>query len=509
MRLPLPRILTALALLACVACSATGPTTHEPSASISPASAPTNVAVPTWGPCPEGFVSECTTLEAPLDHDHAEETGKVELFVAHYPAAQGGGPALWLLEGGPGGSGADFAGVIPMLAKEAPTLDIYTLDHRGVGKSSPLRCPDQEAITSPGGAEVTEGEWDACILHLKRTPGLAQYNVTQAAHDLSFAIRATHRQDQPVIVYGVSYGTYWLNRYLQLHPDEPTAAVMDSTMVPTHRLGPESDLQADPVAKQWFDRCANDALCSSKLGASPWSTLGRVYTKLAAGHCPSLGITTQLLRQTLTTLFDGRDERVLSLALIHRIDRCSTDDVNAISHFYERIFGTSSLRGYSVALQNHVVLSELWPTTTATRAELESAVDKTYFRSGYAPNAVDLYPKWPRYVPDALALKWHESPRPVLLLAGTIDVRTPYSTTSELAGHGTLVTFPGEGHGTLVQSRVKDPTRPPCGLSIVAKFAASGGATIDTSCVGDLAPLSFTFPAAVAQDIFGRSDIWD
>ena len=30
------------------------------------------------------------------------------------------------------------------------------------------------------------------------------------------------------IVYGLSYGTYWLNRYLQLFPEQPDAVIFDS-----------------------------------------------------------------------------------------------------------------------------------------------------------------------------------------------------------------------------------------------------------------------------------------
>lgn len=132
-----------------------------------------------------------------------------------------------------------------------------------------------------------------------------------------------------------------------------------------------------------------------------------------------------------------------------------------------------------------------------------------YIGGDYGPLGAKLYPKWPRYQPDALAHRWHASPRPVLLLAGTLDVRTPYATMTSTVGHGTLVTFPGEGHGSLVQSRVKDPAKPPCGLTIVSAFAASGGRVIDTTCLADLAPQTFTFGADVAGAFFGTVDLWD
>jgi pimeloyl-ACP methyl ester carboxylesterase len=473
-----------------------------------PATPPPGARV-AWTDCPTGFLSECATLSAPLDHG-APNGGHVDLFVAHFPAREAGGPALWLLEGGPGGSGADFASIIPLLAGQNPALDIYTLDHRGVGRSSPLDCPAEEAPTSQGGAEIQDGEWDACIAHLSRTPGLEHYNVTQAAHDLSFAIRATRKKDQPVVVYGVSYGTYWLNRYLQLHPDEPTAAIMDSVMVPELMLGPESDVQVDPIAKSWFDGCAKDAACAGKMGPDPWATLGGVYAKLRGGHCAALGMTTKLLRQTLTALFDDRDARVLSLALIHRIDRCTRDDVDAVARFYERMFGSApAYSGYSVQLQNHILLSEFWPQTTARRSDLEAAVEASYFSPDYAATAVDLFAKWPTYTPDATAHAWHTSPRPVLVLAGTLDARTTYASQKAAEGHGTLVSFPGEGHGSITQSRVRAPSKPPCGVTIIDRFVKSGGTTVDTSCVAELAPPSFTFSEAVAQDFFGRPDIWD
>jgi hypothetical protein len=285
---------------------------------------------------------------------------------------------------------------------------------------------------------------------------------------------------------------------------------MDSFMDPTLMIGPQSDVQADPIARTYFATCANDPLCASKLGPDPWATLGQLYTKLRGGHCPSLGLTTKLLRQTLTTLFDDRDMRVLLLALVHRIDRCSRDDVYAVAHFYERIFGGEpAYAGYSVELQNHVLLSELWPPTTASRAELEAAVESSYLSSDFAPSALDLYPKWPRYTPDANAHRWHTSTRPILMLGGTLDVRTTYASMKRTEGHGTFVTFPGEGHGCIVQSRVVDPSKPSCGLTIIDRFVKSEGQVVDTSCLADLAPPSFSFSEAVSQDVFGRPDIWD
>jgi pimeloyl-ACP methyl ester carboxylesterase len=403
--------------------SVVDPATPVPPTAAPAPAAPPAISPPAWGACPSGFTSECATLSVPLEHA-APDGETIDLFVAHRPAVTPGGPALWLLEGGPGGSGADLVDVIELLAKRNPSFDIYTLDHRGVGHSTALECAAEESALADDDSAATAAAWDACIMHLESTHRLRGFNVTEAAHDLSHAIRATRHEAQDVVVYGVSYGTYWLNRYLQLYPDEPNAAIMDSTLVPELMIGPNADQQADRIAKECFDTCGKDPFCASKLGPDPWTTLGRVYDGLRHGHCPALGLTPKTLRGTMGALFDDRDTHVLLLAMLHRVDRCTDADVAAVGRFYDRIFEKPLYNGYSSELEHHVLLSEFWPPTSATVAELRDATEHVYIGGDYGPLGAKLFPKWPRYVTDDLAHRWHASPRPVLLLAGTLDVRT-------------------------------------------------------------------------------------
>ena len=77
-------------------------------------------------------------------------------------------------------------------------------DHRGTGRSSPLYCTDYSVATDP-----------ACIaaaLQRYSNATLAQFSVSNAARDINAAMDLTALADGKVYLYGVSYGTYLLQR---------------------------------------------------------------------------------------------------------------------------------------------------------------------------------------------------------------------------------------------------------------------------------------------------------
>jgi len=89
-----------------------------------------------WGPCPSyiaytpGF--ECAFVPAPLDYDE-HEGASIDVFVYRLRAADSANKRqIWFLQGGPGGSGADFAQVFWLFSMAHPEWEMYSLDHRGV-----------------------------------------------------------------------------------------------------------------------------------------------------------------------------------------------------------------------------------------------------------------------------------------------------------------------------------------------------------------------------------------
>ena len=115
-----------------------------------------------WGACPDGFISECASVKVPLDWNAAAGPS-IPVFLSRRRADARAAGQLWLLQGGPGGSGEAFLELVMVLGQLLPNLDIYVLEHRGVGESARLGCPTQEDPASVSGRAVDPSEAAACI----------------------------------------------------------------------------------------------------------------------------------------------------------------------------------------------------------------------------------------------------------------------------------------------------------------------------------------------------------
>jgi pimeloyl-ACP methyl ester carboxylesterase len=159
----------------------------------------------------------------------------ISVFASRRPAIEQ--PAkvqLWLLAGGPGGSGDSYSTYVDQLAKELPDHDLYVLEHRGVGESTRVGCPDQESTTSEGGVGITASEWPACLEAVERSWGnkLSHFTTTADARDLKRFIELTRAPGQKVFVYGASYGTTRALRLLQVDPAGVDGVILDSVVSP-------------------------------------------------------------------------------------------------------------------------------------------------------------------------------------------------------------------------------------------------------------------------------------
>ncbi|KAE9154734.1 hypothetical protein PF005_g33383 [Phytophthora fragariae] len=103
------------------------------------------------------------------------------------------------------------------------------MDYRGTGRSTLLECVAAQATTSgsPEGKEFDPSEVPACAQDLENEYGdLASFSVTSAATDLvTFISKYTNGAN--TIVYGASYGTFFVERVMHLSPPEVTGYVLD------------------------------------------------------------------------------------------------------------------------------------------------------------------------------------------------------------------------------------------------------------------------------------------
>ncbi|MEU1126816.1 alpha/beta hydrolase, partial [Streptomyces sp. NPDC005899] len=240
---------TRAGILVAVGATVAGVLSAVPSAaSTSPPSAPAraHAAAPlTWTGCgTESYPTlQCSTVRAPLDHDHPSGR-QVTLALSRVPhtARTSQGPLL-VNPGGPGGSGLSMAGFVAssLPPKLAAQYDVIGFDPRGVGKSTPaLNCAPKhfdpvrpDTVPDSYGAEKANRDRAASFAAAcGETHGdlLPHMDTVSAAKDLDVIRRAL---GAPRINYfGYSYGTYLGAVYAKLFPERVRRLVLDSIVDP-------------------------------------------------------------------------------------------------------------------------------------------------------------------------------------------------------------------------------------------------------------------------------------
>lgn len=473
-----------------------------------------------WEPCsysPDGAAeATCARPLVPLDWDTPEgET--IELSVKRVPAErQPSRGQLWLLQGGPGVAVAALEGTYTETYREAaPDLDLYLLDHRGVGASTKLECPGFDPIpatTQPLSTPELRAATATCVAELEATwgEGLRFFSAAAAGRDLGELIEITRdtASDEQVFVAAVSYGSRWAHRYLQQFPEQPTGVVFDSALDETtdyYQFG----ANLNDATRSILEACGDDAFCSGKLGADPWAKLDEVLDRVRdEGHCPTeegLGLPDyQALLATLATL--GAESSSLVAAALYRLDRCNGEDADLLLGLRAALVLPDAIAEdlVSAALHFNVVHSELGGPPPADLAALEASLTVSNVQMVAYAGAYDL---WPVYDPSPWLGESARTDAPLLILSGTYDGNAPSSVAAAFAARfdgpaQTFVVVPGGHHTVVLNSPLADGSH--CGSRLVEAFLGAPTAALDTSCAGEVVPMDFEgvgFP--------GASDAWD
>ncbi|WP_437477877.1 alpha/beta fold hydrolase [Sorangium sp. So ce1014] len=477
-----------------------------------------------WTPCPlltdgTGEDAECAEIPVPLHWDQPD--GKtITFFVKRkLSATQPSRAQLWLLNGGPGYSGADFEPLVELLGAIDPTLDMYMPDHRGTGRSSRLGCPDGETPESESGSYLTDAEVAACLPELKAELGddIKGYTVTNAARDVGEIIERTRVPGSDVLVLGGSYGTIWGHRYLQLYPDQPSAVSLTALAVNSHLS--DIDRWLNDLGQRFMGLCGADPSCSDKLGADPWATMTETLDAFEEGACPevaALGYDRQLFQTLFAQFLYQWAPRPLIPTLIYRLSRCSPADVGAFTHLAGLLFAplpeplSPTLRFYSPVLRNNIILSELSADPPPPVSDVEAFLGRANVALGLTDHLAALHESWPRYTPDAHAGQWATTSVPLLLLHGELDFipsAIPEAVASHLQGpNQTFVMLPRAPHGLESPTDVMGGS---CDLDLLLQFLADPEAPLDTSCTEEVLPLDFSVAPGVSAAYLGTEDAWE
>ena len=479
-----------------------------------------------WTPCAvitggddEG--ADCATIPLPLDWN--EPDGQtIDFFVKRVPPRTATpGPQMWLIAGGPGGTGAGLESLIDVIQSANPEVELFLPDHRGTGRSTNL---DLYCDPLPNIAEQFDG-LDACIDSIESDLGdgaLLHFSTTQAVTDLYHLVEGLRGDSRDTFVYGLSYGTYYTDRYLQLYGDQPDAIILDSFAVPDRPIFFDFDAAHEAMAEQIAELCVADSECATRLGEDPWGYCQDVMQRARDGHCSDLfveGITVDLLRAVAGLLIRFENTRPFFGPLFHRLDRCDPADVEALTHMV-RVLTAQPTEGppdnvrEGTLLGSLIGLSELvWEAPDLAALD---ALDATYTVSGgVTMNYARAYGSIPTYeVDDALLGEFGSTEAPVLILQAELDAQTPpfmgRAGRDAYAGdRTTYVEVPYSGHAVVVQGQVQDGG-PPCGARAMSQFLSSPFGTVDVSdCIAEVSEPSFVSDGPTIFYLFGADDLWD
>ncbi|GLE02724.1 hypothetical protein PINS_up011579 [Pythium insidiosum] len=238
------------------------------------------------------------------------------------------------------------------------TTNIYTLDHRGTGRSFFLNCRIAQAFTpgSVGSTTVDFLEFPNCVKDVlfQIDNQTAAFSVTSAAKDIEYVINNVNTESD-VIVYGASYGTYLVERVMHLAPPQVRGYILDGVVSEARPTFATFSSDRIPVGKHYASLCEKDPKCLSKYAygvkehGDLHSAWVNTYKKLddakaGAGTCADLVSGTQpttkpsmLLRGIISSLpvipFEPdspEPPRDAIPALFRLLDRCEKDDMAAI-----------------------------------------------------------------------------------------------------------------------------------------------------------------------------------
>jgi pimeloyl-ACP methyl ester carboxylesterase len=208
--------------------------------------------------------AKCGAME--VYENRAAETGrKIRLNVALIPATgRDRAPnAFTFFQGGPGQAAVSSAAdLISVFAPILERHDIFLVDQRGTGGSSPLTCyvfGDADSLQRWLGPFLPLDGVRRCRANLEKNADLTAYTTNNHVDDVD-DVRAALGYDK-IDIAGGSYGTRVALVYLKRHGEHVRSAVL-SGIDPTTDFAPETFARdAQTALDGVLDECEHDASC--------------------------------------------------------------------------------------------------------------------------------------------------------------------------------------------------------------------------------------------------------
>src|SRR3954454_11471583 len=203
---------------------AVGALVVAPLAPARPAAAAPRTPSAVYVPCPIGTPAgaRCGTVTVPVDRlDPGGATIRIAFQL--YPATDTATPAVSTIVSSNGGPGvANIASAGFWLSRLQPLMgrhNYLAVDHRGIGASQAIDCPELQHV---------QGDQAAAVRQCGAKLGTAayRYGSGDAADDIEAVRRALHLDK--IDYYGVSYGAVDVRAYAYRYPHPLRSAILDS-----------------------------------------------------------------------------------------------------------------------------------------------------------------------------------------------------------------------------------------------------------------------------------------
>ncbi|MBK3645604.1 alpha/beta hydrolase [Streptomyces sp. MBT33] len=425
-------------------------------------------------PLPNGGTWQCATMKAPLDWGKPKgDTIGIALIRAKASgAASKRIGSLVFNFGGPGGSGVT---TLPSFGQDYAKLrtryDLVSFDPRGVGRSAPVECENdqqldnyfQQDATPDDAAERTEfldntkNFNSACEKNSKKV--LPHVRTTDAARDMDLMRQVLG--DDKLYYFGISYGTELGGVYAHLFPRHVGRAVFDAVVDPTQNAEQSSLGQAGGFQLA-LDNFAQD--CTSKAQPCPIGDnaqdvkdrIAKLLTDLDKKPIP--GIFPRQLTQTAAT--NGIAQSLYSKDfwqyLTEGLQEAYDGDGKILMALSDSMNGRSENGEYS--------------NITAANIAINCADDKARYDAAYVQHKLPEFRAASPLFGDFLAWSmagctdWAVAgaadhpdvsaagSAPILVVGNTGDPATPYEGAKKMVnalgkGVGVELTYKGQGHG--------------------------------------------------------------
>ncbi len=470
---------------------------------------------------------QCTSIEVPLDWDEPEGESIVVAALRVPTSVVPRRGQMWMLDGGPGGSGLGFFGDASLVdAVTSAGWDFVVPSHRGTLSPS-LSCSPWHAL-APECRALLEDAWG---------DGLRHFDTRSAARDLGELVARTQAElGERAIVYGVSYGTYWAQFYAGEHPTQADGIVLDSV------LPIEADVAAEEFlvqqrAEHLLQACVDDPSCGPRVGfASGAEFAAAVIAAIDEGDCGGLDFDLwedTSYRDDLGALINTHRARNFVPLLAAMLVRCDPELAQLAAGSFGAIMNASfaprpidalplappSYGSVPFELYSSAELTGLVMGTTMLGRDSDPdaaalAAERHFASLGFGRWVADTNAVWGD-LPDVAFDRTFVAEVPLLVLNGLYDLQTVFPWAEQVAAHhGRPLHGLADGQHALAFTGTggKYPDGSPCARRLLLAFAADPTAELDATCVDELPGIDPSLQRPDLQEIsmtvFGTPDPW-